>query len=338
MADLSYGVSTRPYQLPAEIADIASRTGNSLTTLLDGSGILPIAALTRGGSRRNALEALSQTPIPIASDAASVALVPGDLAQGDWVSAGLNALGVLPFVPAMAMFRPGGMAYRPASTGKMADQLAEAARLMGLDVSTDASRISASRYLRIGQDDAAVRVRISDHPPKASHPAADFYFSDRGPVADAVKQIADQFGVPVPARWTDDAVSSRSASATAAASTRSASRRATEDEMGAQLTALLRERAVAGTGTARRIARELFPDAPGAAIGRIANSAAGAVGYERHLARVAAINDPATLADMLAKRQGGAPAFNRLVELVGEEQAMGMRPTGFPRPTWRGDR
>lgn len=64
-------VQTRPYQLPGEISAIADRTGNRLMRLLNGTGLLQVAALPAGGSRRNALSALSQMPVPVASDAAS---------------------------------------------------------------------------------------------------------------------------------------------------------------------------------------------------------------------------------------------------------------------------
>lgn len=63
-----------------------------------GGGYAPTD--TSDASGWNAVELAGLSPTP-AGDLASLALAGRDAARGDWAGAGLNMLGVLPFVPAM---------------------------------------------------------------------------------------------------------------------------------------------------------------------------------------------------------------------------------------------
>ena len=72
------------------------------------------------GGLRKSVEIAANSQIPGIADAASGVLAVDDARQGNWGSAGLNALGLLPFVPAMGFVGSTG--------GRAADALTDAER------------------------------------------------------------------------------------------------------------------------------------------------------------------------------------------------------------------
>lgn len=92
--------------------------------------LLPSAA----GLRKSA-EAAASSQIPGIADMASGALAVDDARRGNWGQAGLNALGMLPFVPAM-----GGMV----AAKKVAPRLISSQRF--LDDATVAKKLDAEDY------------------------------------------------------------------------------------------------------------------------------------------------------------------------------------------------
>ena len=122
---------------------------------------------------RTLAEVASMTPTPV-GDAASVWLTLADLIKRDYGSAAGNAIGFLPFVPAM-----GGMLKTPvgripetgAETRNLAEMLKRAGEKAGYSVSHEGSAISPSQYVTfrnaVDQTGNSTRqVRISNHADK----------------------------------------------------------------------------------------------------------------------------------------------------------------------------
>lgn len=114
---------------------------------------------------RGAFEAA--TNIPVVGDALSGGMALYDAAKGDYKSAGINALGVLPFVPSF-----GGMIKtkygRVPETGKEIRSLAEMLDRNGMkaghEVTVSSSGVSPSTYLTFSKDGMpSQQVRISNH-------------------------------------------------------------------------------------------------------------------------------------------------------------------------------
>lgn len=106
--------------------------------------------------------------LPVTGDIQSGILAAQDLNQGDYGSAALNALGLLPFVPAM-----GGMIKnqygRIPETGKetqaLAEMLERAGIKKGYDVNLESSKISPSKYISFSKEGLdPVQIRLSNHP------------------------------------------------------------------------------------------------------------------------------------------------------------------------------
>jgi len=122
---------------------------------------------------RTAGEVASMMPNP-AGDVISGLLAVDDLRKGDYGSAALNSLGLVPFIPAMGGMIKGPLGRIPetgAETRKLAEMLKRAGENAGYYVSHSGSAISPSQYVtfaKLGDDagDMTRQVRISNHADK----------------------------------------------------------------------------------------------------------------------------------------------------------------------------
>lgn len=116
-------------------------------------------------SIRNALEAA--TNIPVAGDALSGGMAVYDAAKGDYPSALMNALGVLPFVPSfggMIKTKYGRIPETGAEIKSLADMLDRSGMRAGHEVNVSTSRVSPSTYLTFSKDGVpSQQVRLSNH-------------------------------------------------------------------------------------------------------------------------------------------------------------------------------
>lgn len=153
-----------------------SYSGNS-NALMDGmhGGFRYRSAQSAGmPSARELGEALSMSGVPVVSDLASGALAASDAANGDYGSAALNAVGLLPFVPGVGGMIKGPMG-RIAENGKdsnlLADMLERAGAKAGYQVAREGSAVSPSQYVTFSKpsqsgEDLTRQVRISNHADK----------------------------------------------------------------------------------------------------------------------------------------------------------------------------
>ena len=157
--------------------------------LLDQYGGMRLSDLpmNRQPKTRGLLNMLVDNPETLAGLIADFTPVVGDVKsaydgvqsarEGDWLGAGLGAMGALPMVPNMAgMVRTplGRIAENSADSNTLAEMLTRAGKSKGYDVSMDASGISPSRYItfRNPSDETGEltrQVRISNHADK--HPS-----------------------------------------------------------------------------------------------------------------------------------------------------------------------
>jgi hypothetical protein len=121
---------------------------------------------------RGLLEAAQN--IPVAGDALSGGMAVYDAAKGDYGSAAMNAVGLLPFVPGVGGMIKGPMG-RIAENGKdsnmLADMLERAGVKSGYGVSREGSAVSPSQYVTFRKpaksgEDFTRQVRISNHADK----------------------------------------------------------------------------------------------------------------------------------------------------------------------------
>jgi hypothetical protein len=136
--------------------------------------------------------------------------------------------------------------------------------------------------------------------------------------------------VMVPTGYRSEGYAARSATAKAAATTRSQARRATEADM---IAATIQGMQTAKNGSviaAGKVVDRLYPEIARARRRRIAYAASGAVIRDRGVA--AAAGDETALGE-LARRFDEAKVA--LFELVGAEQFSSLGPAGYPRSFWK---
>lgn len=113
------------------------------------------------------------TMLPVAGDAISGGLAVSDYLKGDYGSAAMNALGVLPFIGGAGMIKGpmGRIAETSADSNLLADMLERAGNKAGYTVIKEGSNVSPSKYVTFkkANDDigeSVRQVRISNHADK----------------------------------------------------------------------------------------------------------------------------------------------------------------------------
>lgn len=231
----------------------------------------------------------------------------------------------------MAQFRASSLSYKTGECRRIAAQINDAATAMGLISSVDASRVSASHYVYIveNEDGEAVKIRVSDHDDR--HGGSDWYHWDGQCPSATIARVASHFGLAVPAQFTAAAYAARGVAATKAAVTRWTNKRATEAEMLTCVIAALQAEKTPGPVVAGGVVDRLYAGIPRAQRSRMVGSASYIVIRERALS--AAAGDEAALLG-LAGRYTEARAA--LFALVGPDRFAKMRPSGFLRSSWKG--
>lgn len=107
------------------------------------------------------------TNIPVAGDALSGGMAVYDAAHGNYGSALMNALGVLPFVPSfggMIKTKYGRIPETGAEIKSLADMLDRSGMKAGHEVNVSTSGVSPSTYLTFSRDGVPTQqVRLSNH-------------------------------------------------------------------------------------------------------------------------------------------------------------------------------
>jgi hypothetical protein len=121
---------------------------------------------------RGLLESTSMIPLPVVSDIASGLLAADETRKGNYGSAALNAIGLLPFISAGMIKGPmGRIAENGKDSNMLANMLERAGIKSGYSVAREGSAVSPSQYVTFRKpssagDDVVRQVRISNHADK----------------------------------------------------------------------------------------------------------------------------------------------------------------------------
>ncbi len=195
----------------------------------------------------------------------------------------------------------------------------------------DASRQSASHYVYVAasaEADEQIKIRCSDHADR--HGGSDWHTWNGECPSITIARLADHFGCAVPIGYRPEDYAARSATAQAAAATRSQARRATEAEMIAAVIEAMQTAKNVSAVAAGKVVDGLHPALPMAQRQRIANAASATVTRDRAIA--AAAGDETALAKLATRHP---EAMAALFGLVGPERFPALRPSGYPRSCWR---
>jgi len=213
---------------------------------------------------------------------------------------------------------------------RLADHISAAAAAMGLVSEVDVSRQSASHYVYVAASadaDEQIKIRCSDHDDR--HGGSDWHTWNGECPSATIARLASHFGCAVPVGYRPGDYAARSATAQAAAATRSQARRATEAEMIAAVIEAMQTANVSAVA-AGKVVDGLHPAIPRAQRQRIAAAASATVTRDHAIA--AAAGDETAIAKLATRHR---EAMAALFALVGPERFPALRPAGYPRSCWK---
>jgi hypothetical protein len=237
----------------------------------------------------------------------------------------------------MVQFRASNWSHKNGACQRLAEQIAHAAEAMGLRARIDASRLSASRYVvvtKAGDEDEdsdyeRLKIRCSDHEDR--YGGSDWQVWAGACPSGTIVRMAAHFSRPVPTGYRKEDYEARSLAAQKAQKSRQAIRKAAENEILAQLVDRLRDERLTSKIVAGRILDGIAPGIPKAMRARLATTASHLVTTDRQIRDAV---DNHRIEDLVRLAIINRAAQSVLLELVGEEQYLSLRPSGFPRSMW----
>lgn len=232
----------------------------------------------------------------------------------------------------MALFKT-YLSLKVGECRRLANQIASAAKAMGLAADVDKSRVSASTYVTVSDDTKEagmlqmVKIRCSDH--DDHHGGSDWYAWAGDCPSKTIARVAAVFGRAVPEGYREEDYKKRSAVAIAAATARRLANVANEATMvqaAARDVPLTSNLSLVAAG---RIVDKRFPALPRAQRQRLAAKLSGLITKKFKLAQAA--GNEAALAEL---GKNYHEAREALFDLVGPDRFVSLRPSGFPRSHW----